>query len=48
LRYFGAKGGEDYLTSIGGSVGVEGSILVRLHPERWLTVDYAKLEARPE
>jgi hypothetical protein len=43
LRYFGAQGGEDYLKSIGGSAGVAHDILVRVHPERWLSVDYSKL-----
>jgi hypothetical protein len=47
LRYFGLDVGEEYLTSIGGSAGVVGDILVRLHPERWLTVDYSKLGPLP-
>jgi nitroimidazol reductase NimA-like FMN-containing flavoprotein (pyridoxamine 5'-phosphate oxidase superfamily) len=47
FRYFGEEGGEGYLASIGGSAGVADDILVRLHPERWLTVDYSKLGAAP-
>ena len=47
LRYFGMEGGEKYLTSIGGSAGVADDILVRLHPQRWLTVDYSKLGPLP-
>ena len=45
-RYFGAEGGERYLESIGGEAGVAEDILVRLQPERWLTVDYSKLEVK--
>ena len=48
LRYFGVEGGEDYLASIGGSAGVADDILVRLHPERWLSVDYSKLGPLPK
>jgi len=44
-RYFGAEAGERYLESIGGEAGVAEDILVRLHPEHWLTVDYSKLES---
>ena len=43
LRYFGAERGEEYLASIGGAAGVAEDILVRVKPERWLTVDYSKL-----
>lgn len=43
LRYFGAERVEGYLADIGGKEGVANDILVRLKPERWLTVDYAKL-----
>ena len=47
IRYFGVEGGERYLASIGGSAGVKDDILVRIHPERWLTVDYSKLGLPP-
>ncbi len=40
VRYLGEQGGAAYLKSTG--AGGEGSVLVRLHPERWLTVDYGK------
>ncbi|MBE7517724.1 MAG: pyridoxamine 5'-phosphate oxidase family protein [Thermoflexaceae bacterium] len=40
IRYLGERGGEAYLAATG-STG-EGSVLVRLTPERWLTVDYGK------
>lgn len=47
FRYFGVEGGESYLESLGGAAGVVGDILVRIKPERWLTVDYAKLGPPP-
>lgn len=47
LRYFGPEMGEKYLASIGGAAGVAEDILVRLRPERWLTVDYSKLGPLP-
>ena len=40
IRYLGERGGEAYLAATG-STG-QGSVLVRLTPERWLTVDYGK------
>jgi PPOX class probable F420-dependent enzyme len=43
IRYLGAELGATYLAS---TTDV-GSILVRLRPERWLTVDYAKHELSP-
>ncbi len=44
LHYYGAEMGEQYLQMIGGPAGVANDILVRVKPERWLTVDYSKLE----
>ncbi len=41
-RYLGQEGGDQYLKMIGGEAGVKNDILVRLRPERWLTVDYSK------
>jgi hypothetical protein len=38
LRYLGPQMGEMYLQATAGER--EGSILVRLRPERWLSVDY--------
>jgi hypothetical protein len=48
FRYFGGEGGERYLESLGGAAGVADDILVRVRPERWLTVDYAKLGPPPK
>lgn len=39
-RYLGARAGEQYVASSGNT---EGSVLVRLRPERWLTIDYGKM-----
>jgi hypothetical protein len=47
LHYFGPERGAGYLDAIGGSQGVAEDILVRIHPERWQTVDYAKLGPLP-
>ncbi len=41
-RYLGEEGGEAYLRSIGSEAGVNGSLIVRITPERWRTVDYGK------
>jgi hypothetical protein len=38
-RYFGAELGDRYIESTRNLVG---NVLVRMRPERWLTVDYAK------
>jgi len=46
-RYFGTERGEQYLASIGGPSGVVDDILVSVHPERWLTVDYSKIGPLP-
>jgi hypothetical protein len=40
IRYLGPAGGEAYLKSTGATG--RGSVLVRIRPERWLTVDYEK------
>jgi len=39
-RYLGEKGGDAYLRATGG--GGDSGIVVQLHVERWLTVDYGK------
>lgn len=39
-RYLGREGGDRYLA--GSSSNRDASIVVRLRPERWLTVDYGK------
>jgi hypothetical protein len=38
-RYLGTEVGDSYIES---TRGVVGNVLVRMQPERWLTVDYAK------
>jgi hypothetical protein len=38
-RYFGAQLGDAYIDG----QGEDGSFLYRMQPERWLTVDYAKM-----
>ncbi len=38
-RYLGTKGGDRYAEAS----GTDDSIVVRIEPERWLTVDYGKL-----
>src|SRR5262249_9461001 len=44
-RYLGRKGGDAYLASTAESRAVEPSVLVRIRPERWLSVDYRKASA---
>lgn len=41
-RYLGTEVGDAYVES---TRDVVGNVLVRMRPERWLTVDYAKHEA---
>jgi len=41
-RYLGRELGDRYIEQTGGERGDDGSVLVRLRPERWLTVDYSK------
>lgn len=41
-RYLGEKMGDAY---VAGNAGMETSTLYRIKPERWLTVDYAKMMA---
>ena len=41
-RYLGLEGGDAYIASTGGSEERGGSIVVRIAPSRWLTVDYTK------
>jgi hypothetical protein len=44
-RYLGAAMGDRYVESTRDDVG---NVLVRMRPERWLTVDYAKHTRRRE
>lgn len=41
-RYLGEAAAKQYLKSTGGEAAREASVLVRLTPERWRTVDYGK------
>jgi len=39
-RYLGAKGGDAYVAATWQGYEKDPNVLVRIHPERWLTVDY--------
>ena len=41
-RYLGTKGGDAYVESTRDDPSYADKVLVRMRPERWLTVDYAK------
>jgi nitroimidazol reductase NimA-like FMN-containing flavoprotein (pyridoxamine 5'-phosphate oxidase superfamily) len=41
-RYLGAQRGDRYIEKTRGEPGHVGNVLVRMLPERWLTVDYTK------
>ena len=41
-RYLGAEFGDKYIEATGGADARANSVLVKMRPERWLTVDYAK------
>lgn len=41
-RYLGPERGDRYIESTSGDRERAFSVLIRMHPERWLTVDYAK------
>jgi hypothetical protein len=41
-RYLGAELGDGYVEATGGTNAAAGSVVARIRPERWLTVDYAK------
>ncbi len=42
LRYYGPVAGEQYFAEVSQGEDWKTSVLVCLHPERWLTVDYSK------
>ena len=44
-RYLGEKGGDRYVAATWQSYEADPNVLVRIRPERWLTVDYGKLGA---
>jgi hypothetical protein len=41
-RYLGTQAGDDYVTQNGGATAGADSVVVRMRPEQWLTVDYGK------
>jgi hypothetical protein len=41
-RYLGRELGDRYIEATGGSGARGGEIVVRMRPERWLSVDYKK------
>ncbi len=41
-RYLGVAGGDAYIKASGAAEARDGSIVVRMRPERWLSVDYRK------
>jgi nitroimidazol reductase NimA-like FMN-containing flavoprotein (pyridoxamine 5'-phosphate oxidase superfamily) len=41
-RYLGAEFGNQYIEATGGTTARANNVLVKMRPERWLTVDYAK------
>ena len=43
-RYLGEEQGDSFLESLGGESAGTGDILVRMKPDRWLSVDYSKAE----
>ncbi len=44
-RYLGRELGDRYLESTGGAQARGGNVRISLRPERWLTVDYAKMDS---
>lgn len=48
LRYYGEAAGERYFAEVSQGEDWKNSVMVCIHPERWLTVDYAKLGPLPE
>ncbi|MGI8857647.1 MAG: pyridoxamine 5'-phosphate oxidase family protein [Thermomicrobiales bacterium] len=41
-RYLGVEGGDQYLAQNAANATEDGSVLIRMRPERWLTADYGK------
>jgi hypothetical protein len=48
LRYYGSEHGEQLFANITQGEGWKDDLLVCIKPERWLTVDYSKLDLAPE
>jgi hypothetical protein len=42
-RYLGVKGGDAYVAATWQGYERDPNVLVRIRPERWLTVDYTSL-----
>ncbi|MBM4257910.1 MAG: pyridoxamine 5'-phosphate oxidase [Deltaproteobacteria bacterium] len=42
-RYYGQKGGDDYITRVYGSGTADGDLLVRIRPEHWVAADYSRM-----
>ena len=42
IRYYGTKNGESYFAQVSQSDNWKNDILVRIHPERWMTADFSK------
>jgi hypothetical protein len=42
-RYLGAKGGDAYVEATWEGYEKDPNVLVRIRPERWLTVDYSRM-----
>ena len=42
-RYLGVKGGDAYVAATWQGADSDPNVLVRIRPERWLTVDYASM-----
>lgn len=47
-RYLGQEEGQRFLDSLGGSAAGTGDVLIRMRPERWLTMDGTKEEESNE
>jgi hypothetical protein len=41
-RYLGASGGDRYIERTGGAATRADTVVIRMRPERWLSVDYGK------
>ncbi len=48
IRYYGPVVGEQYYQDVVKTDGAKDSVIVCIHPERWLTVDYSKMDLPPK
>jgi len=44
-RYMGQEDGDRFLDELGGPAAGTGDVLIRMRPERWLSIDYSKSDA---